>query len=44
MRLKQGDTKWKKVGKVSKLGMKIHCSKCGGKGHNMKTCIASVTK
>ena len=43
-RLEQGDTKGKKVRRVSKLGQKMHCSKCGGEGHNMKICTVRVNQ
>ena len=37
-RLEPGETSAKQLGKVGKHGVKMHCSNCGGEGHNKKTC------
>jgi len=39
-RLEPGETTAKQVRKVSKGGVKMHCSNCGAEGHNKKTCTA----
>jgi len=36
-RFEIGDTKRKKVGRVSSLGRKMHYNRCGREGHGTKT-------
>jgi len=36
-RLEPGETSTKQFGKVGKSGAKMHCSHCGGEGHNKQT-------
>ena len=43
-RLEPGETTVRQVGKVSKCGMKMHCSNCGGEGYNKKTCTQRQPK
>jgi len=44
IRLEPEETSRKQLGKVGKSGVKMHCSCCGGEGHNKQTCSQMLPK